>query len=142
VVTLALAAPERDPKRLAALFTERLGARGRCRARDHAGADGRSTACVYRVQCQPVAAGSRCSLGSDWLQLAETLHARLGSERVFQLQAVDDHRPERAWRAVPLSIDGSEAKAPALQSQHAHCCCCPRHNRCRCSMTSRSITRR
>ena len=43
--------------------------------------------------------------GIDWLKLAETLHARLGSERVFQLQAVDDHRPERAWRAVPLAID-------------------------------------
>ncbi len=49
-------------------------------------------------------ASPRCSANGS-PALAETLHARLGSERVFQLQAVDDHRPERAWRAVPLSID-------------------------------------
>jgi protein ImuB len=50
--------------------------------------------------------------GVDWLQLAETLHARLGSDRVFQLQAVDDHRPERAWRAVPIAVNGERAATP------------------------------
>jgi len=48
----------------------------------------------------------------DWLQLAETLHARLGSERVFQLQAVDDHRPERAWCALPITIGDEPRTAP------------------------------
>ena len=50
--------------------------------------------------------------GVDWLRLAETLHARLGSGRVFQLQAVDDHRPEHAWRAVPLAINSEFGLAP------------------------------
>jgi len=117
VVALALAAPERDAKRLAALLTERL-------ARVTLPAPAITLALTVD-QLHPFTASNAslllpahdASLGSDWLQLAETLHARLGSERVFQLQAVDDHRPERAWRAVPLSIDGSEAKAPALQSQ-------------------------
>ncbi len=117
VVTLALAAPERDAQRLAALLTERL-------ARVTLPAPAITLALTVD-QLHPFTACNAsllppahdASLGSDWLQLAETLHARLGSERVFQLQAVDDHRPERAWRAVPLSIDGSEAKAPALQSQ-------------------------
>jgi protein ImuB len=117
VVTLALAAPERDAKRLAALLTERL-------ARVTLPAPAITLALTVD-QLHPFTACNTsllppahdASLGSDWLQLAETLHARLGSERVFQLQAVDDHRPERAWRAVPLSIDGSAAKTPALQSQ-------------------------
>ena len=117
VVALALAAPERDAKRLAALLTERL-------ARVTLPAPAITLALTVD-QLHPFTASNAslllpahdASLGSDWLQLAETLHARLGSERVFQLQAVDDHRPERAWRAVPLSIDGSEAKTPALQSQ-------------------------
>jgi protein ImuB len=51
--------------------------------------------------------------GLDWLKLAETLHARLGSARVFQLQAVDDHRPEHAWRAAPIAVDAAERIAPA-----------------------------
>ena len=32
---------------------------------------------------------------------------------MFQLQAVDDHRPERAWRAVPIAVDAAERIAPA-----------------------------
>ena len=103
-IRLTLAAPERDAKRLAALLGERLTrvtlpepaialALGVDRLQPFAALNG-------SLLPQPAAPGV------DWLKLAETLHARLGSGRVFQLQAVDDHRPERAWRAVPLSLDG------------------------------------
>lgn len=33
-----------------------------------------------------------------WSQLVDRLSARLGGERIGGLQALDDHRPERAWR--------------------------------------------
>ncbi|HTN50229.1 MAG TPA: DNA polymerase Y family protein [Burkholderiaceae bacterium] len=112
--TLALAAPERDAARLAALLEERLA-----RVRLPAPA---ITLALTVDRLQPFAALNASLLpqtadatrGVDWLQLAETLHARLGSERVFQLQAVDDHRPERAWRAVPLAVDEARAGPPPL----------------------------
>jgi protein ImuB len=104
VVPLALAAPERDARRLAALLAERL---------TRVALPEPAVALALEVErLQPFAALNGSLLpqpaepGVDWLQLAETLHARLGSERVFQLQAVDDHRPERAWRAVPIALDG------------------------------------
>jgi len=103
-IALALAAPERDAKRLAALLAERL---------TRVVLPEPAVALALQVdRLQPFAALNGSLLpqpaepGVDWLKLAETLHARLGSERVFQLQALDDHRPERAWRAVPLSLDG------------------------------------
>jgi protein ImuB len=110
-ITLKLAAPERDARRLGALLAERL---------TRVALPEPALALALAVgQLQPFAAMNGNLLpqpaepGIDWLKLAETLHARLGSERVFQLQAVDDHRPERAWRAVPLSLDGgSDALAP------------------------------
>jgi protein ImuB len=117
-ITLALAAPERDAQRLAALLEERL-------ARVTLPAPALTLALTVE-RLHPFAAVNASLLpsaaqggehGADWLQLAETLHARLGSERVFQLQAVDDHRPERAWRAVPLSVDRSEGFTAALPSQ-------------------------
>lgn len=104
VITIKLAAPERDAGRLGALLAERLT---REALPEPAIALGLAVG-----QLQPFAAMNGSLLpqaaepGVDWLKLAETLHARLGSERVFQLQAVDDHRPDHAWRAVPLSIDG------------------------------------
>lgn len=103
-IPLALAAPERDAQRLAGLLAERLT---RVTLPEPA------IALALEVdRLQPFAALNGSLLpqaaesGLDWLKLAETLHARLGSERVFQLQAVDDHRPECAWRAVPLAPDG------------------------------------
>lgn len=112
VITLGLAAPERDAKRLAALLAERL-----TRVTLPAAAITLALT-VEHVQAFSAINGSLLpqpeTLGIDWLKLAETLHARLGSERVFQLQAVDDHRPERAWRAVPLSLEIGKAHAPAL----------------------------
>jgi protein ImuB len=110
---LALAAPERDAQRLAALLGERL-------TRVMLPAPALTLALTVDT-LQPFAARTASLLppaqeagGSDWLQLAETLHARLGSERVFQLQPVDDHRPERAWCALPVSVDCGAGTAVTL----------------------------
>jgi protein ImuB len=35
---------------------------------------------------------------------------------VFQLQAVDDHRPERAWMQVPVTPDASAGRTPAAST--------------------------
>jgi len=111
-IRLMLAAPERDAKRLAALLGERLA---------RVALPEPAVALALDVdRLQPFAALNGSLLpqpaepGIDWLKLAETLHARLGSERVFQLQAVDDHRPERAWRAVPLAIDNRSDRTVPL----------------------------
>ncbi len=112
-IALGLAAPERDASRLAQLLGERLD---RVRLPEPAIA---LTLAVERLLPFTAASGSflppapGVAAGLDWLKLAETLHARLGSARVFQLQAVDDHRPERAWRAVPIAVDAAERIAPA-----------------------------
>ena len=113
-IALALAAPERDANRLAKLLAERL-------SRVHLPEPAIALSLTVE-RLLPFAAASGSFLppaadaraGLDGLQLAETLHARLGSARVFQLQAVDDHRPERAWRAVPVAVDAAERIAPAL----------------------------
>jgi protein ImuB len=110
-IALQLAAPERDAARLAKLAAERLA---RVRLPQPA-----ITLALRVERLQPFAAVNASWLppaegsGTDWQQLAETLHARLGSERVFQLQPVDDHRPEHAFRVVPLAVDASERSAPA-----------------------------
>lgn len=38
-----------------------------------------------------------------WYQLLDKLTARLGSDNVYRLQAVDEHRPEQAWKSVGVS---------------------------------------
>lgn len=39
-----------------------------------------------------------------WYQLLDKLVARLGSENVYRLQAVDDFRPEMAWKSVSANV--------------------------------------
>jgi protein ImuB len=118
VIPLALAAPERDARRLAQLFAERLSrvvlpepAVTLALAVDHL----QAFAPLHASLLPPAPGASNLSADTGWQQLAETLHARLGSERVFQLQAVDDHRPEHAWRALPLvaNLDERRSTAPA-----------------------------
>jgi protein ImuB len=116
-IVLVLAAPERDAGRLAKLLAERL-----TRISLPEPAIGLSLTVERLAPFQALNASllppSQDSVrdGLDWLQLAETLHARLGSERVFQLQAVDDHRPEHAIRIVPLATERGSTRAPALPS--------------------------
>ena len=117
-ITLQLAVPERDATRLAKLLAERLS---RVMLPEPAIM---LALTVQRLQpftalnaslLPPAPGDSRNGTrrSADWLQLAETLHARLGSERVFQLRAVDDHRPEQAYRIVPLAVDAHERGVPA-----------------------------
>lgn len=118
LITLALAAPDRDAGRLAKLFAERLS---RVVLPDPAITLALAVDRLHRFAPQhasllpPAPGTSSLSADTGWQQLAETLHARLGSERVFQMQAVDDHRPEHAWRAMPLvtSLDEKRSSAPA-----------------------------
>ena len=112
-IVLALAAPERDAGRLAQLLAERLT------RISLPGPAVRLTLAVERLApFQALNANllppsrDRVRDGLDWLQLAETLHARLGSERVFQLQAVSDHRPEHAYRITPLAAERGDARIP------------------------------
>jgi protein ImuB len=44
---------------------------------------------------------NRSSQALGWTRLLERLRSRLGDERVLRLQAVEDHRPERASVGVP-----------------------------------------
>jgi len=117
LVTLALAAPERDARRLAQLFAERLA---RIELPEPAvtlalAVDRLQPFAPRQASLLPPAPGtSHLTSDTGWQQLAETLHARLGSERVFQLQAVDDHRPEHAYRTLPLVVNAAERSSPAI----------------------------
>lgn len=111
-IVLALASPQRSAERLARLLTERLA-----RVNLVEPAIELSLTVERMAPLQDLNASllppSREHVrdGLDWLQLAETLHARLGSERVFQLQIVNDHRPEYAMRIVPLAATPDRASA-------------------------------
>lgn len=106
-LTLALAGPERDAKRLAGLLAERLA-----RLALPAPAIALALAVPQLEAAAPITA-SLLPPGpespGELLPLIETLQARLGEARVFRLAAVDDHRPERASRALPC-----DPPAPAL----------------------------
>lgn len=118
-VTLALAAAERDAGRLAQLLAERLArvvlpepAITLALAVEHL----QLFAPRHASLLPPAPGATHLSADTGWQQLAETLHARLGSERVFQLQAVDDHRPEHAYRTLPLVASAGErsSSTPAV----------------------------
>jgi len=121
-IGLALAAPERDAGRLAQLLAERLE-----RTALPAPAVRLALAVERLAPFQALNASllppsqDRMQAALGWLQLAETLHARLGSDRVFQLQAVDDHRPEHAYQVTPVCVDrdkpGACTTAPAAQQR-------------------------
>jgi protein ImuB len=116
-IDVALAAPERDAERLAKLLAERLA---RVRLPEPAIALSLLVEQLLPFKAAnatwlpPAPGDTAYGAQDDWLQLAETLHARFGSERVFQLQALDDHRPEHAYRIVPLAVDVSERKSLPL----------------------------
>lgn len=113
-IALALAVPERDPQRLLDLFRERL-----------ARASLPESAIALELELEHMAAwipvnasflppsAQAAAQGLDALQLAQTLHARLGPRGVFRLQSVSDHRPERAYRIVALAPDCAQAPVPA-----------------------------
>lgn len=53
-----------------------------------------------------------------WGQLVDKLATRLGKERVYRLRAVDDHRPEQAWKqreaASAAASSRSDGKSPPV----------------------------
>ncbi len=117
---LMLAAPERDAVRLQSLFAERL-----TRARLPEAVVGLELE-VLRVHAFAATSGELLPPTAQGLpeeggaarkstrHLCEMLHARLGSAGVFQLQACDDHRPERAYCSVPIfSSPGPMVPPPA-----------------------------
>jgi protein ImuB len=99
VLRIELAQPALDPAHLQTLLRERL-------ARTELAAP----TLELRLDCHELAQvappngelfASRGSEAEGLVRLLERLRARLGDERVHRLQAVADHRPERASRAVP-----------------------------------------
>jgi protein ImuB len=104
LIDLALASPERDVPRLLQLFTERMA---RVRLREPAvelelQLERMDDWQAHNASFLPPALQAH---GVDALHLAEMLHARLGTEGVFQLQALGDHRPEYAYRTLALTPD-------------------------------------
>ena len=112
-IRLALAAPERNAQRLLRLYEERLV---RVRLPEPAAMlelelEGMTQIVPQSASFLPPAAQSSTP-GGDALDLAQTLHARLGAQGAFRLQALSDHRPERSYRLAGL---GPEAASPGAQ---------------------------
>jgi protein ImuB len=112
-VELALALPEREPRRLLALFRERLARASLPEAAVALELELERQAPWVAVNASwlPPAPQS-ADAGIDTLQLVQTLHARLGAQRVFRLQAVADHRPERAYRRLALGPEPAPPSGP------------------------------
>ena len=112
-IRLDLATPEREASRLARLLREHL---------DRLQLPEPAVMLSLRVDHLQRFAPASASLlppspdaprdDGEWLRLAELLHARLGSERVFQFQLIEDHRPEYAQRMVPLAVHAAEPALP------------------------------
>jgi protein ImuB len=113
-LTLAPAAPERDAGRLLALLREHLA-----RLTLPAPATRLELTLLRDAPWEALAGSLLPPLAQAGLQdpqalhLAALLQARLGSRRVFQLEAVDEHRPGQASRLRPPGPD--HARPPAAE---------------------------
>jgi len=110
VFELALTTPSSDAAHLQSLLRERLG-----RLALPAPALELRIRCASVVQEAPptqdlFALRADAQLGFG--QLLERLQARLGPDGVRQLRDLDDHRPEQATRAEPLSLATSASARP------------------------------
>jgi protein ImuB len=106
---LRLAAPLAEPGQLAALFAERLGAL--VLPEPVRACELRSGPLASRVLAsaglwQPGERGGGTAAQAP--ELIERLRARLGSEAVYGLRMLEDHRPEAAWRAREPVVTTSE----------------------------------
>src|SRR5204862_1592756 len=52
--------------------------------------------------------------GEEWRRFLERMQARLGNDAVHGIDVRADHRPERAWVAVPPGTADAREEAPAL----------------------------
>lgn len=114
LLEIALAEPGRDPAHLQALLRERLGrlVLAAPTLELHLVAGEVVPQAPPNGELFPSAASEREGL----LRLIERLQARLGVEQVQQLQAVHDHRPEKASRVRPADPArlGAPRRAPAV----------------------------
>jgi protein ImuB len=107
-IALALAVPERDPRRLLGLFRERLTRVSLPEAAIALELELERMAAWVPVNASFLPpAPQAAEQGLDVLHLTEALHARLGPQGVFRLQPLSDHRPERAYRILDLAPDAS-----------------------------------
>ncbi len=110
---LRLAAPVADPAQLAALLRERLSAV--VLPEPVRACELRSGQLVSRVLAsgglwQPGERGG--GVAAQAPDLIERLRSRLGAEAVYGLQAIEDHRPEAAWKRREVVI---AMAAPAIR---------------------------
>ena len=115
---VSLAEPALDPAHLQGLLRERLSQLSLA-----------APTLELRLHCRHLVQASapngelfptRASEAEGLTRLLERLRARLGDDHVLRLQAVADHRPERASRAVPVqSLPGSGSARGAGRSRSA-----------------------
>jgi protein ImuB len=97
-LSVGVAKPERHTERLLSLARERL-------SQTQLQATVLSMA-IEVTQLLPFVESNRSWLpdpegqSDSWAQLIDKLTARLGAERVYRLQAIDDHRPEQSWQSA------------------------------------------
>jgi protein ImuB len=113
-VEVRTAAPLRDPKAVALLFSERLSAIGS----DWDAGFGFDMVRLAVLQAEPLVArqidlSGDATEGAGLTALIDRLGARLGPSRVTRFTPVDTHNPERAVHSEPLG----EAKAAAAWAQ-------------------------
>lgn len=97
-ISIGVGKPERSADRLLSLAREHLG---------QAALPATVLAIAIEVQRLHAFADVSSSWLPDpqqqaegWYQLIDKLSARLGSDNVYRLQAVDDFRPEQAWKPI------------------------------------------
>jgi protein ImuB len=117
-ITLGVSMPERSAERLLALARERLA----------------QLALSSTVIGLGIVAENLCEFAESsrsfvpdpgaqaigWSQLMDKLSVRLGNEQVYRLRALDDHRPEQAWKALVAGTTRYiSKKAPAVPLMQA-----------------------
>ncbi len=107
-IAIGVGRPERSADRLLALAREHLG---------RAALPATVLAIAIEVQgLQPFAETSKSWLpdprqqADSWYQLIDKLGARLGKDNVYRLQAVDDFRPEQAWKPIGPTVPWKSGK--------------------------------
>ena len=108
VIAMGTVAPERDAGRLLALARERLGRVALS-----------APALAIRVEAEEFFTFEERTQSwlpeehqstANWHHLIDKLASRLGGEKIYRLQAVDEHRPEKSARRIAAAAP----KSPAL----------------------------
>jgi len=102
-LSIGTAMPERSAERLLALAREHLGRTTLSAPVLGLGINAERVV-SYDENNQSFLPDAR-SRAIGWTQLIDKLVARLGSDKLYKLRAVDDHRPERAWQRCAATVD-------------------------------------